>query len=72
MYTIDKNVEMPSGKTEWPFKDMEVGDSFFAPGKNTRQLQNASSHYRKIAGMKFRAAAVTEDGVEGARIWRIE
>jgi len=71
-FKIDRDVPMPERVSKYPFGDMEVGDSFFAPGKTTRQLQNAASHHRKN-GMAFRSLSDTdENGTEGARIWRIK
>ena len=73
-YKIEKDVPMPetTRQTTYPFSDMEVGDSFFAPDKTSEQLRNASSHWRKKKGWKFTAQNVIEDDVQGARIWRSE
>lgn len=68
---IDKDVPIPELPSLYPFSSMEVGDSFFAPGKTNKQMQNAASNYRK-RGMKFVTRQVTENSVEGTRIWRTE
>lgn len=74
MFKIDKEIPIPEQvrKTEYPFEQMEVGDSFFAEGKTTDQLGNASGHWRKKKGWGFTIRKETsEDGKNGARIWRI-
>lgn len=68
-YKIEKDVPFPEDSTgQYPFADMEVGDSFFAADKTAVQLSNAASHWRKRKGWKFKTR--TEEG--GARIWRKE
>ena len=69
---IDKDVPRPTRQTTYPFADMEIGDSFFAEGKNGNQLRNAAGHYRKKNGWKFEVEERVENNVKGARIWRIE
>jgi hypothetical protein len=67
---IEKNVPMPEarGETIYPFSDMEVGDSFFVPGRTPNQMQNSASHWRKKNGWKFTTAREND----GTRIWRKE
>lgn len=67
-YEIEKNIPLPEKRSVYPFADMKVGDSFFAEGKKTNQLQNAAKHWVKSKGWKFTAQS-TDDG---ARIWRVE
>lgn len=72
---IDKNVPMPDGvnrETKWPFADMEVGDSFFAPGHTSNQMTNAAAHWRKKNGWSFSCRNTEEEGVKGARVWRVK
>ena len=73
-YKIDKDVPMPdtTAKSEYPFADMQVGDSFFAAGKTANQLRNAAGHWRAKMGWKFHCRNVVENDIEGARIWRSE
>ncbi len=68
-YEIEKNVPVPEqgGRSQYPFADMQVGDSFFAEGKKPEQLQNAATHWRKKKGWKFAARKESN----GARIWRV-
>ena len=79
-YKIEKDIPMPMGKSpnpkgrprssKFPFKDMEVGDSFlisdpkdFIPSLNG-QLQNVSFRL----GMKVR----TKKTSKGLRVWRVK
>lgn len=73
---IDKNKPIPKGKvggqTVYPFREMEIGDSIFCQlpqGSSmyaaARVFQNRNPEY-KMAGR-----VVTEDGIEGYRVWRI-
>lgn len=74
MIQINKGIPVPDEAwgSKYPFREMEIGDSFFEAGGTVSKLQNAASHWRKKAGMKFKARQVCEDGVDGARIWRSE
>ena len=68
MFTIDKTIPVPTHHlAKYPFKTMEVGDSFFAEGKTPTILLSAAKHVRKNNGWKF---ASRKEGT-GARIWRI-
>jgi hypothetical protein len=74
--TIDRNVEIPvpaknSGRPPiYPWRKLAIGDSFFAPGK-THQTLGATAGTRG-PGIKVTTRAVTENGVSGVRVWRIE
>jgi hypothetical protein len=65
-YTVDKDIRAPAGGYKYPWDEMEVGDSFFAP-VTVKMLSAASWHITKTRGWKF---SVRREG-EGARIWRI-
>lgn len=80
---IDKHVPLPAdtrgrGRTKFPFRDMEVGDSFFVPttGKAAHQtrsnVSSAASRSGKGSGRVFTTRDVTENGVRGTRVWRTE
>jgi hypothetical protein len=61
---IEKGVPVPHGHrtTKYPWPEMEIGDSFFAPTKSPNPT-NAQKRY----GYKFTCRTV--DG--GYRVWRI-
>jgi hypothetical protein len=74
-FQVEKGVPAPEERgrnaTLYPWREMEVGDSFFAAGKTSQKLQSAAWHWRHN-GWKFVARKETKDGVKGARIWRVE
>ena len=68
MYKIDKNVTPPAkGRTVYPFAQMEIGDSFMAPGIAPRTLYQAAFSYSRRHGGKFSTRAEND----GARCWKI-
>lgn len=81
---IEKGIPLPEpykGRpVKYPFRDMEVGDSFSIPLTGTmtgtgvdiatkRLRQAAANHARRVGG-KFHVRTVREEGV--ARCWRTE
>lgn len=83
MQKVDKGIPFPAiGKSgrpaKHPFSQMEIGDSAFFPGATTKpsgpngKPYRAASSYGRWSGRKFIARSVTEDGVDGLRIWRVE
>jgi hypothetical protein len=69
MITIDKGIPLPEHKTHYPFREMEVGDSFFT--KRSRQNISAIARYwAKKENYTFATRDVVEKGVEGVRVWR--
>ena len=81
MFEIENNVEMPKkcanngSAAKYPFREMEVGDSFFVPAESAEsahrvQINISSSSVqmskREGAGKKF-ATRKVEGGV---RVWR--
>lgn len=54
----------------YPFRAMQVGDSFFAPTQRHALQRNAYNHGRRL-GYRFTSRLVTEKGVKGPRIWRV-
>jgi hypothetical protein len=72
MFQIEKNIAAPKhigggARPKYPFPEMEVGDSFFAPGITARGLSNATQWHANKTGKKFTCA--TE--ADGARCWRV-
>lgn len=78
MYEIEKGIKIPVRKSsrpaKYPWRQMELGDSFFVPSGNPSKMitrLNPSSQTQK-AGLKFTRRIVEENGVKGVRIWRIK
>ena len=88
--TIDKNIPIPSNVADggrpalFPFRQMEVGDSFAIPlageaelnaagghkwDKNVRRIRNAAFHHQRKYGVKFTVRELRDEGV--ARCWRV-
>ena len=71
---IEEGIPMPEGTSrgggsKYPWKDMEVGQSFFVTG--TKSAPGTPKHISD-EGLKFRGRPDTKDGVEGFRVWRVE
>lgn len=73
---VDQGVPIPDSRFQWfggtryPFKQMEVGDSFFVPGKTIQDLKGPLN-YASCDCRRFTTRRVTENGITGLRIWRI-
>lgn len=67
---IDRGIPLPEVKkfNHYPYKTMQVGESFFVPGVSVKLMCNNNGRMNKITGMKF-TARKEKDGV---RVWRIE
>ena len=76
VFNIEKGVPLPKDyglKDRLPLTDMEPGDSFFVPimDEQAGRVRNRiAQHAYRSKGMKFTLRSVTEDGVEGIRVWR--
>lgn len=70
MFKIEKNVPRPhyNAHGKYPFKDMEVGDSFLINDNTKYQaVGNAASVFGKIHKRKFSIRKTPE----GHRCWRV-
>lgn len=66
---INRGLPAPRGrKSKYPFREMEIGDSFFAPGSSVIGIHGCARRHRP---MKFTCRSVVENGVAGIRVWRI-
>ena len=78
MYEIDKKDSKPTPRGKYPFKSMEVGDSFFVPNgvyspRSPGVYINAYTlGSQAIPNSKWCARTLTENGVKGLRIWRVK
>lgn len=67
---IEKGVPIPpikAAKNTYPYREMQVGDSFFIPGKKSSEV---TTHSKSTGHMKFTRRTVVENGVKGVRVWR--
>lgn len=67
---VRKNVPLPppSGRNEYPM--LEVGQSFFAPGKQHNDLAGVIANRKRKYKQKHVCRIVTEKGVRGLCVWR--
>jgi hypothetical protein len=67
---IDNKIPPPPDKKRnfYPYKNMQVGESFFVPEVQTRLMCNNNNRVSKATGMKF----VARREGNGVRVWRIE
>lgn len=67
MYKIEKNIPLPE-KKQYPFKELEVGESFFVEGNTLGKMRNAASYHSRMLSPKFFVAAWMDNGT---RVWRV-
>ena len=74
-FKIDSDVPAPKQRAgrpvKYPFSQLEVGQSFFAPHVSAAGVSAASRMFAKRNGGHFSTRTWIENGVEGARVWRI-
>lgn len=75
-FKIDKSVPMPTDtrgrKVAYPWADMEVGDSIFVPEDRIAATGKSAYVWGQQNGKRFSRRKRVENGVKGARFWRIE
>ena len=73
---IDDDVPMPphgGGRGDkWPYRKVNVGESWFMPGKGVNVVSSQVSGWKLKTGFRYASRTVTENGVKGVRVWRIE
>lgn len=70
-YVIEKDVPIPGGFCyRYPFKQMEIGDSFLIGNDETMasRVRSAGCNYSKKHNKKF----TVRKCLDGYRIWRVE
>lgn len=66
-----KNVK-PSNKETYPLTRLNLGDSFFVPGKTARDLRGVIHTKSRTRGMKFVSKSLIERGNFGVRVYRVK
>jgi len=71
---IEKNVVIPQARTKrnYPYREMEIGDSFFVEDDRLSGVCNTNNRMQRILGWKFTARTETIGDVKGVRVWRTE
>ena len=73
MLAIEKDIPIPAKcehqPRKYPFKEMEIGDSFFTPATiaSPTTIRSAANYNSKLLGRQFTSRI---EG-EGTRIWRV-
>lgn len=65
MISIDKRIPLPDRSTKYPWREMEIGDSFCC---NTEVIRSGAVSAGKRYGLKF---TVKKEG-DHFRVWRIK
>jgi hypothetical protein len=69
---IRSDIEPPPAVGKYPWFELNVGESFFAPVTGNNNLSGARKHAEERTGRKFRRRRVVENGITGLRVWRVE
>ena len=64
---VEKGIPLPAERKRYPYKDMDVGDSFIVYGGKMQVVCNANYRAFKKLGFKFIARCEPE----GVRVWRV-
>ena len=64
---IDDNVPMPTRPKKHPLGQLEIGQSYFVAGMPSNNVTGNFVYHRP---KKFTVRTVTENGVNGVRVWR--
>lgn len=79
---IDKNIPVPDaselrGNVVYPWLEMNIGDSFFQGPQGSEDQKACRTrmacgrfHRRKAHGEDYVIACVTENGIDGVRVWK--
>ncbi|MDE1867439.1 MAG: hypothetical protein KGI08_06995 [Thaumarchaeota archaeon] len=70
---VEKDIPIPARRKRvkiYYWEKMEIGESKFFPGKTLKSIVGTYAPLR-AEGFYFVARTVTEDSVEGIRVWRV-
>ena len=68
MFVIEKNIPLISLRAQYPFAQMEVGDSFLVEAPYVKRTAVAASSYARKHGWSFSLRAVSDTQ---HRLWRL-
>ena len=77
-FKVETGIQIPGrispNRIHYPFAEMNPGDSFFRAGiKASSMYQNARAWSKKNApDQRFTSREWNQDGVQGARTWRVK
>jgi hypothetical protein len=76
-YKVDRNVPLPSrGASKYSelgalLRQIEIGDSVFIADAPPRRVRAMCSMMSKRDNKMFVTRTVTENGIDGLRVWRV-
>ena len=65
---LEKNIPLPRPRQKYPYRDMNVGDSFFVENASMQNICN--QNYR--TGKKFNMSFIARAEGNGIRVWRVK
>jgi len=76
MFAIEKGIPVPASRqfgtaTKYPFRSMDVGDSFAVPVNGDKKTQVRVAVSARIAGKRVNKQFVTRRSGEVVRVWRV-
>lgn len=76
-FKIEKSVPVPASlagrRAKYPWRDMDVGDSFFVPLNGEQRLTDLRSQVSRAAYSAFgKGGSATRQEGNGVRVWRIK
>jgi hypothetical protein len=73
---VEKGIPIPSSEvgrpSVYPWADMDVGSSFFVKKISLNSMSAAARRRGQSHNEKYTARTVTENGIKGVRVWRVE
>lgn len=75
-FKIETDIPIPTSlngySSKYPWEKLEIGHSFFVKDKKPPALSTTRRYAEKKFHTKYASKLVTENGVQGTRIWRIK
>jgi len=65
-FAVDKGIPVPPTKAKYPWRTMEIGDSFLVTDKAKAASVRVATYKERVDGRRFLARPTSE----GMRIWR--
>lgn len=73
-FEIESGIEIPERQkrqSKYPFSKLEIGESFFIPGKTKVQFVSTAHTSARRVGIRVRVWDAEKDSVQGVRVGRV-
>jgi hypothetical protein len=70
-FEIESGIEIPERQPKYPFCKLEIGESFFIPGKTKVQFVSTAHTSARRVGIRVRVWDAEKDSVQGVRVGRV-